>query len=473
MALRFSLVTKSLKLSDIEIKLSYSAAAIVVMARMTASGIWLNADPKDRSLTETLGLIDQLASHLAKIEADAVDLSDVAAIAVSTGFIDAASVLETAAISVGLTAIDSVAFSEALSFVIQSVLLDTVTTQDQHAIALSRPAADSIAVAEQYQLSLSRPANDSLSTADENQLTVGKGLLDAAISTDNAALLTDKSASDVFALGDQSHALFGKQLNDTSSVSDTLERMVQFQRALADIVSVDDFSQVDKQWSGTKQNVAFTTDLSLFGLSKAELDEIALSDLAHVASQKTLADVATLSETFHLAQDFIRSFADTVNIFDSTDVVNGRALDESDSAATTDFASFVLGAAVNETASISDTTAYTSIKHLNDAVALVESIARTVTFQRAFTDVVSIDDISNVDKNWDATKQNIAFTSDSSLFTLGQNHTDSALIGDAYAYAASKVLTDSVGPIDAISIQLNSGYTPVFNGFTFNSNTFG
>ena len=148
-------------------------------------------------------------------------------------------------------------------------------------------------------------------------------------------------------------------------------------------------------------------------------------------------------------------------------------MDESDSAATTDFASFVLGAAVNETVSISDTTAYTSIKHLNDAVALVESIARTVTFQRAFTDVVSIDDISNVDKNWDATKQNIAFTSDSSLFTLGQNHTDSALIDDAYAYAASKVLTDSVGPIDAISIQLNSGYTPVFNGFTFNSNTFG
>ena len=343
MALRFSLSTKSLKLSDVEIKLSYSAAAIVVMARMTASGIWLNADPKDRSLTETLGLIDQLASHLAKIEADAVDLSDVAAIAVSTGFIDAASVLDSAAISVGLTAIDSVAFSEALSFVIQSVLLDTVTTQDQHAIALSRPAADSIAVV------------------------------------------------------DQAHTLFGKQLTDTPTVLDTLERTAQFQRTFADIVSVDDFSQVDKQWSGTKQNVAFTSDLSRFGLLKAELDGITLADSTLIAAQKVIADTTALSETFHLAQDFVRSFADMIALSDSTDVLRERALDESDNAATNDFASF----------------------------------------------------------------------------TLGQTHTDSALIGDAYAYAASKVLTDSVGSVDAISIQLNSGYTPVFNGFTFNSNTFG
>ena len=484
MSLRFSLLTKNLKLSDVEVvsfarvsrisaSMSHIAAATVVMARITASGIWLNASPKDRVLSETLGLIDQLAINLARIETDVANLSDVAAIAVSTGFIDAASLLDSAAISVGLTAVDSVAFSEELSFVIQSALLDTITVQEQHAIALSRPTVDSIAVAEQYQLSLSRPANDSLSTADENQRSVGKAVSDDAVPTDTTALLTRKSASDVFTLGDQSHSVFGKQLDDTSIILDSLERMVQFQREFADIVSVDDFSQVDKQWSGTKQNVAFTTDLSLFGLSKVELDEIALSDSTLIAAQKVIADTATLSETFHLAQDFIRSFADTVNISDSTDVSHGRTLDESDNAATTDFSSFALGSVFNEVTTASDTAAYTYTKPLNDVFTVAESVVNTVSFQRSFSDTISIEDISNVDKNWDATKQNVAITSDSSLFTLGKTHTDSVLIGDAHVYAVSKGLTDSVGSVDTISIQLNSGYTPVFNGFTFNSNTFG
>ena len=278
MSLRFSLSTKRLKLSDVEtvssvtvpsvsVSMSHIAAATAVMARMVASGIWFNANPKDKALTETVGLVDQLAAHLAKIETDVADLSDVATIAVSAGFIDAANLLDSAAMSVGLSVVDSVALTESLAFFIQSALQDPVTLQDHHTFALLSSAADSTAVV------------------------------------------------------DQAHSMFGKQLTDTTSVLDNLERAGQFQRAFADIVSIDDFSQVDKQWSGTKQNVAFTSDLSLFGLSKAALD--------------------------------------------------------------------------------------------------------------------------------------------------------SALIGDAYSYAASKGLTDSVGSVDVISIQLNSVSTPVFSGFTFNSSTFG
>jgi hypothetical protein len=466
---------------------------------------------------------------------------------------------------------------------------------------------------------------DTFGTADTNYWTVSKALLDAASPTDVTSLITSKSESDSFAVGDSLQTLLGKGLSDTSTPSDTIERMVQFQRAFTDVVSIDDFSQVDKQWSGTKQNVAFTSDLSLFGLTKAESDGIALSDSALLAAQKVLSDTATLSETFLLAQDFVRSFSDSVALVDSADVsnerglteadsvgfadlaawavtqnhsdslapsdvstlsmakghidtisiaetfllaqdfvrsfadtivltdstdlssgqavnefdsvgfsdasawvlsqrpsdttsvtdssllvvskasndalsatdvfslsqdfvrnlsdsialsdsvdrFNGRALVEADNAATSDIASFVLNSALAETVLLSDVAAQAFSKPLVDTAAMGDSVAYTAAFQRAFSDVVSLDDISNVDKNWDATKQNVAFTSDSAQLTLGQNHTDSALIDDAYAYAASKALTDSVGSIDAISIQLNSGSTPVFNGFTFNSNTFG
>jgi hypothetical protein len=331
-ALDFTLSASQLQLSNAEIIAGWVAptvdvsmanlvAAAIVAARMEAADIWLNANPKDRAFIEVPELVDQLAYSLSRIQSDVADLSDTTAIALSTGFSDATSLFDAATLALNLGPIDEVAFAETLAFVIQAVLQDTVTTQEQHAIALTRPATDSTAVSEQHQLSVSRPVTDTFGTADTNYWTVSKALLDAASPTDATSLITSKSESDSFAVGDSLQTLLGKGLSDASTPSDTIERMVQFQRAFTDVVSIDDFSQVDKQWSGTKQNVAFT--------------------------------------------------------------------------------------------------------------------------------------------------------SDSAQMILGQTHSDSALIDDAYAYAASKALYDSVGFSDAVSIQLNSGSTPVFNGFTFNSSTFG
>ena len=541
-ALDFTLSASQLQLSNAEIIAGWVAptvdvsmanlvAAAIVAARMEAADIWLNANPKDRAFIEVPELVDQLAYSLSRIQSDVADLSDTTAIAFSTGFAEAASLFDAAILSLNLGPVDNVTFTETLTFVIQSVLHDTVTMEEQHAFSVSRPASDSFTVSDLAALHAGKFAQDSLLTADSSNLNIGKGLLDAPVLTD------------------------------------VFERVAQFQRAFIDTVSLDDFSHVDKEWSGTKQNVTFTSDSSQWGINKAVTDSAALTELALIDSQKVLADTAAtldvltqqfskshtdsvgLNETLALATVFVRSFSDAVTLADLIDVFNGRILTEADAATPTDLARVSFGLARTDLAALSDSldhaiaksvedstaatdtlshalnyqrgftdtvslddtsnvdknwdatkqnVAFTSDAHIwsiakaetesvlatdaaliaaqkviADTASTGDSVAYTTAFQRAFSDVVSLDDISNVDKNWDATKQNVAFTSDSALLTLGQSHTDSALIDDAYAYAASKVLTDSVGFSDAISIQLNSGSTPVFNGFTFNSNTFG
>jgi hypothetical protein len=116
-------------------------------------------------------------------------------------------------------------------------------------------------------------------------------------------------------------------------------------------------------------------------------------------------------------------------------------------------------------------------KNTTETLALVESFVRVVTYKRDFTETFTLDDLSQIDKDFYGNKGNITYITDiiglshekiaSETLTLGdvvivaitfyRNFTEIATVDDESSNSFEKVLTDSLVLDDAAWI--NKDYT--------------
>ena len=284
--------------------------------------------------------------------------------------------------------------------------------------------------------------------ADVQTLGVGKGLADS---------FTFSDAVDSFGIG--------KGLTDTQSMTESLARTVQYQRAFTDAFVLDDAATVDafqKDTSSLKQNIFSMGDT--FGrtvvYSRQFTDSVTpTEDHAVSFSKEATADIFSVSESASLAVTYSRAFSDSQSFSDAVDslvIVKGL----SDTQTMAEAHASAMSLAKTDSYSLADAPVQSFDKAAADSLSLSESLARTVTYSRTFTDAFSMDDATTVNaliKDHANAKTNVFGFSDSQAFGFSKTaSTDTFSFADDEDISVGKGLSDSMSMTENFSFALFS-----------------
>ena len=283
--------------------------------------------------------------------------------------------------------------------------------------------------------------------ADVQAFGVGKGLADA---------FTFADAVDSFGIG--------KGLTDTQTMTESLARTVQYSRTFTDTFVMDDAATVDaieKATSALKQNIVSMGDT--FGrtvvFNRQFADSVTPTEDPAVSFSKAATDSFSVSEVLSRAVTYNRAFSDSQGVGDAVDShVIAKGLSDTQTMTEAHAASTSLGK--TDSYSLADAPAQSFDKAAADSFSLSESLARTVTYNRTFTDAFSMDDAATVNalvKDHANAKTNVFGFSDSQAFGFSKAATDTFSFADAFdSVEVGKGVSDSVSMTENFSFALFS-----------------
>ena len=282
--------------------------------------------------------------------------------------------------------------------------------------------------------------------ADVQAFGVGKGLADS---------FTFADAVDSFGIG--------KGLTDTQPMTESLARTVQYSRTFTDTFVMDDAATVDaieKATSALKQNIVSMGDT--FGrtvvFNRQFTDSVSPTEDHAVSFSKAATDSFSVSESLSRAVTYNRAFSDSQGFGDAVDShVIAKGLSDTQTMAEAHAASTSLGK--TDSYSLADSPAQSFDKAAADSFSLSESLARTVTYNRTFTDAFSMDDAATVNaliKDHANAKTNVFSFADSQAFGFSKAATDTFSFADDEDIEFGKGVSDSVSMTENFSFALFS-----------------
>ena len=283
--------------------------------------------------------------------------------------------------------------------------------------------------------------------ADVQAFGVGKGLADA---------FTFADAVDSFGIG--------KGLTDTQTMTESLARTVQYSRTFTDTFVMDDAATVDaieKATSALKQNIVSMGDT--FGrtvvFNRQFTDSVSPTEDHAVSFSKAATDSFSVSESLSRAVTYNRAFSDSQGFGDAVDShVIAKGLSDTQTMTEAHAASTSLGK--TDSYSLADSPAQSFDKTATDSFSLSESLARTVTYNRTFTDAFSMDDAATVNaliKDHANAKTNVFSFADSQAFGFSKTaQADTFSFADDEDIEFGKGLSDSVSMTENFSFALFS-----------------
>jgi hypothetical protein len=295
---------------------------------------------------------------------------------------------------------------------------DQVSFTDVLSFGSTKLLADAAVVADLSVIGVGKSATDSLDVSDIAAVTVqfARNFADQAGFVDAPIFVVGKAAFDVVAPTELLAVALDKPLQDTYSIADSLERVVDYNRAFTDFVAVDDNATVggvEKDTQAVKTNIVAMVEEHLYSFGKV------------------LSDVATVSES--LANDFAKP------VVDSAIVIDLAALQ------------------VNTGA--------------NDTITPTDNLARTVAYSREFADSVSL--VDSAEKDTQASKANIVAMSEAHTYTFSKKVFDTISLAEAARRAVSKTLADSMSVTESLLIETTaSRQSSILNAGAFNTYAF-
>jgi hypothetical protein len=254
--------------------------------------------------------------------------------------------------------------------------------------------------------------------------------------------------------------------NDTTTLSDAPTWSLS--KAATNSLGVSDVASLS--FSMLTTDVATMTDLVPLLVQKNLNEQLATSDQSQWALQKDAADMVAFTELLTYALE--QSHADNIPLIEIINKSTRRPL--FDAAGVSDLAVRLVNKNPNDPVTMGDSTpTFVIDKGLADSALLSEVATITTQFSRTFADAFALDDTSHVDKNWDATKNNVTHVTDVTSFTLTRDISDSFPLGDAPHLVFAKGTTDSLGVSDTINVQIFAGSPPLFGAVMFNQSIFG
>jgi hypothetical protein len=278
--------------------------------------------------------------------------------------------------------------------------------------------------------------------------------------------LVEKNLSETVTLDEVVGWSYAKNAPETLALVESFAKVVSFNRAFNDAFTLDDLSQIDKDFYGNKGNVAFMLDI--IGLSYHKdftnknflnLNTLNSNDLNNDGSEDDRR--VTVSDVVTLAIDWVRAFTDSYSFTDTNsyefikNVEDAFTLDDT-SLINKDFYgdkgnvfgfSDLLGSSFGKTLtdSISQLDEVSILQGLNKSDSTTLSDTYRTTLNKAISDAFTLDDALQVDKDYFGNKGNV--------FTFS----------DVLSYEASKDLTDGIALVELVGFVLNH---PVEDSYT-------
>ena len=278
--------------------------------------------------------------------------------------------------------------------------------------------------------------------------------------------LVEKNLSETVTLDEVVGWSYAKNAPETLALVESFAKVVTFNRAFNDAFTLDDLSQIDKDFYGNKGNVTFMLDI--IGLSyhkdftnKNQLNLGALNadefndDGSEDDRRVTVSDVVTL------AIDWVRAFTDSYSFTDTNsyefikNVEDAFTLDDT-SLINKDFYgdkgnifgfSDLLGNNFGKalTDNISQLDEVSILQGINKSDSTTLSDTYKSTLNKAISDAFTLDDALQVDKDYFGNKGNVF------------------VFSDELSYDASKDLTDGIALVELVGFVLNH---PVEDSYT-------
>lgn len=262
----------------------------------------------------------------------------------------------------------------------------------------------------------------------------------------------------------EDHAVsFSKPATDLFTVSEALARTVQYSRTFNDTFVMDDSATVDaleKATSALKQNIFSMGDV--FGrtvvFNRQFTDIVTPTEDHAVSFSKSATDLFTVSEVLSRAVTYNRAFSDSQGFGDAVDdYFIAKGLSDTQTMTEAHASSASLGK--TDSYSLVDAPAQSFDKPAADSFSLSESLARTVTYNRTFTDAFSMDDAATVNaliKDHANAKTNVFGFADIQAFGFSKAATDTFSFADDEDIEFGKGLSDSVSMTENFSFALFS-----------------
>ena len=188
-------------------------------------------------------------------------------------------------------------------------------------------------------------------------------------------------------------------------------------------------------------------------------DSVTPTEDPAVSFSKAATDSFSVSEVLSRAVTYNRAFSDSQGFGDAVDShVIAKGLSDTQTMTEAHAASTSLGK--TDSYSLADAPAQSFDKAAADSFSLSESLARTVTYNRTFTDAFSMDDAATVNalvKDHANAKTNVFGFSDSQAFGFSKAATDTFSFADAFdSVEVGKGVSDSVSMTENFSFALFS-----------------
>ena len=225
-------------------------------------------------------------------------------------------------------------FTDATSFTVQKVSADSATFIDSiQSIAVEKVLDDSFGVVDLTEIVMTyfRAPSDSFTFSDAQ--IIGTGLSKTDVVTVAEVLAKDLStfASDSAAVSETATIGFAGNYVDDVSVSDSLVRLITYQRNFSDTFTLDDFTDIaaiEKDTTATKTNIVGLGDVHFFTTEKTLADTATLADIPALGFAKPAEESVSISDVFQKVAVFPRQFTDTATVSEQL-ATNTGALSES------------------------------------------------------------------------------------------------------------------------------------------------
>ena len=187
---------------------------------------------------------------------------------------------------------DSLGATEILTYDLDKRADDQLFISEQLAYAISRPLTDSMSITESIDILRTLGVNftDSFSMADAPVVSFAKGLTDTTSITEVLTQAVDKGLTDNTNIVEVAVLTPNLGKSDSVSMSESLERVVQYARSFSDAVSLDDRTSLADPLAtdvnAFKNNIATMSEILTYAFAKERTDSFSMSDSPAIALAK-------------------------------------------------------------------------------------------------------------------------------------------------------------------------------------------
>ena len=184
--------------------------------------------------------------------------------------------------------------------------LDDITAVDAVIKDVASAKVNLLGFSDDQAIGIGKGLSDTQSFSDAVDSTaVGKAIADTQAMTETHATAMSLAKSDLFSMAEAASSLLAKPLAEAIPLSDSLERVVTYNRSLTDAFSLDDAATVNalvKDYANAKTNVFGFSDEQAFTFSKTlPTDTFFFADAEEFAFGKGLSDSVSITENFSFA----------------------------------------------------------------------------------------------------------------------------------------------------------------------------